>query len=457
MVSTTIADRKAAALIAIAIAVQIFLAIRYFGFFIGDEMEMVSRAFDVARGIWYGAWDIRCLLIPDVVVATPIRVAAALGATDNVSLLAEATVPFIVLSAITNWLVYRLALQWSGDEVTALAALSLYAFHWIPLGLGSMIFPRVVSTCCIVAAALLVSEDGRWRHITAGLLVAIAFADRFSEIVFLLPLLLIARRRIVFLASTIVSIVIIVGGYDWLTWGHPFGSLIRFAEVTIIRSDFASRVKYQSPLWYFETLVRWCALTIIPLAWFGRRSMRWSFVLQPLAALSIIRHKEMRYVAGVLPFLMIAAGAGVAMLWRADRRAIAALLLASSIVWDAYGLRYLARKSMPAVAAARAFGGDPGIHAVVVSQLWAYGDRLFLPPRLQVYDAGTPPEHLEQWVPRCDTAMLYESDLTPESLALLRANGFAQVRRFDDGRARAVIVYRRSVTSAYGISDRARR
>ena len=53
--------------------------------------------------------------------------------------------------------------------------------------------------------------------------------------------------------------------------------------------------------------------------------------------------------------------------------------------------------------------------------------------------------------------MLYESDLTPESLALLRANGFAQVRRFDDGRARAVIVYRRSVTSAYGISDRARR
>jgi hypothetical protein len=429
----------AAAIIAVAAMAQVFLAVRYFGFFIGDEMEMVARAFDVARGIWYGAWDIRCLFVPDVIVATPIRIAALFGITSNVTLLGAATAVFIAISVLTNWLVYRLALRWTGDEIASLAALTLYAFHWIPLGFGSMVFPRVVSTCCIVAAALLVSSDSGAANIVAGCLIAVGFADRFSEIIFVLPLLLISRRRLAFVVATIVAIVIIVGGYDWYTWGHPFGSLIKFAQVTIIHPDFASRVKYQSPFWYLETLVRWCALTLIPLAWCGRRATRWWFIGVPLVALSIISHKEMRYLAGMLPFLMIAAGAGVAALWR--RRALAVMLLAASIAWDLYGLRYLARKSMPAVAAARAFGSDPTLHTVVVSQLWAFGDRLFLPPRLKVYDVGTPPEHLERVLPLADTVMLYESDLTPDMNALLRE--FHQVRRFDDGRARAVIVYRR--------------
>lgn len=404
---------------------------------------MVARAFDVARGIWYGAWDIRCLFVPDAIVATPIRIAALFGVTSNVTLLGAATAMFIAISALTNWLVYRLAMRWTDDDRASLAALALYAFHWIPLGFGSMVFPRIVSTCCIVGAALLVDDDRESAHVIAGVLIAIAFADRFSEIVFFLPLMLVARRRIVLLIATAVSIVIIVGGYDWYTWGRPFGSLIKFTQVTIIHPDFASRVKYQSPLWYIETLVRWCALTLIPLAWFGRRFARWAFIVIPLIVLSIVRHKEMRYVAGVLPFLMIAAAIGFAWLWRADRRAIAMLLLVTSIGWNLYGLRYLARKSMPAVAAARAFGSDPRLHVVVVSQLWAFGDRLFLPPRLNVYDVGTPPEHLERVLPLADTAMLYESDLTPEMSALLRSTGFAAVRRFDDGRARAVIVYRR--------------
>src|SRR3954468_5269609 len=173
------AQFMAAAIIAVAAMAQVFLAVRYFGFFIGDEMEMVARAFDVARGIWYGAWDIRCLFVPDVIVATPIRIAALFGITSNVTLLGAATAVFIAISVLTNWLVYRLALRWTGDEIASLAALTLYAFPWIPLGFGSMVFPRVVSTCCIVAAALLVSSDSGAANIVAGYLIAVGFADRF--------------------------------------------------------------------------------------------------------------------------------------------------------------------------------------------------------------------------------------------------------------------------------------
>ena len=419
---------------------QIALAIRYFGFFIGDDVEMLARAFDVARGVEYGAWDIRCLFVPDVIVATPIRIAAALGITNTLMLVAAATAPFIVLSVATNRLVYRLALRWTGDELVAITALALYATHWIPLGFGSMVFPRVVSTFCVVAAAVLLSSERKGASIVAGVLVAIAFADRFSEIVFVVPLLLLARRRVTFLVSTIVAITVIVGGYDWLTWGRPFESLINFAQVTIVRPEFASRVKYQSPLWYFETLARWCALTLIPFAWIGRRATRWSFILVPLVVLSIVRHKEMRYVAGILPFLMIAAAAGFVL---AKHRVLAIALLAATLVWNATGLRYLARKSMPAVAAARVVGADPSVHTIGLSQFWAFGDRLFLTPRLKVFDIGTPPEHLDRAANDADTLMLYESDLTPADDALIRSHGFHTFRRFDDGRARAVIVYRR--------------
>ena len=404
---------------------------------------MVARAFQVARGIWYGAWDIRCLFVPDVIVATPIRIAAFFGARDNATLLAAATVPFLALSVATNWLVYRLALRWSGDSLAALAALALYAFHWIPLGFGSMVFPRIVSTFCVVAAAFLLTRDDRASAVFAGVLIAIAFADRFSEITFFLPLLLLARRRVAFAIAAAASIVMIVGGYDWLTWGAPFASLIKFAHVTIVEKEFASRVQYQSPLWYLETIVRWCALTLIPLAWVGRKSIRWTFVFFPLVVLSVVKHKEMRYVAGVIPFLAIAAAAGFAILWRSDRRAMGAGLLAATLIWDLQGLRYLARKSMPAVAAARVVGSDPNVHAIAISQLWAYGDRLFLPPRLKIVDVDTPPENLDNVLNSVDTAMLYESDITPDIEALLRARGFARVHRYDDGRARAVVVYRR--------------
>src|SRR6266851_3930808 len=224
-------------IVAAAIA-QVALAIRYFGFFIGDDVEMLAEAFRVARGIPYGAWDIRCLFVPHVLVAPAIWLAAAVGIRDNALLVGAATVPFIVVSAATNGLVYRLAWRWTNDSVAATVALALYAFHWIPLGFGSMVFPRVVSTFCIVAAALLLSISNREvvSHIAAGVLLAIAFADRFSEILYVVPLGMIARRRVVFFSSVLVSIVVIVGGYDWLTWGIPFGSLIKFARVTLVES-----------------------------------------------------------------------------------------------------------------------------------------------------------------------------------------------------------------------------
>jgi glycosyl transferase family 22 (putative mannosyltransferase) len=435
------------AIIAAVILIQIFLAIRFFGFLTGDDVEVLLEASRRATGLDYQPWDVRNLFVPDVVVAPFVFLGG----------LRAAVIPFIALSALTIWLVYRLALQWSGDQRAAMAASLLFAFHWIPLGFGSTVYPRNLAMTCVVAAAVIVDRF----PFAAGALAGLAFADRFSEIIFIIPLGIAfkaaASRRTpkaaALILGAIVSITIAVGLYDWITYGSPFSSVIKFARLTLVEPDFASRVKYQSPLWYLYNLVRWCAPTLLPLLYFARKSMRWSFIVIPLLAFSIVRHKELRYLQVMIPFLAVAAGIGFAVLYQRSRKWAAALLVIS-LIWNLHGLRYFARKSMPAVMAAHAILANPKIKVLVVSQLWAYGDRLYFDKKLSARDVGTPPRDLDRNLDGADAAALYETDLDhPELAAALQRHHFVAWGTFRDGPARAVVVF----TSASGTSDRVRR
>ena len=437
--------RRLAAIIASVAIVQLWLAYRYYGFLTGDDVEVLSEAFRRARGLAYTPWDVRNLFVPDVIVAPVVRLTQGLSIQTTIFV---ASLPFVALSALTIWLVFRLALRWCDDERSAFVAALLFATHWIPLSFGSTVYPRTLAAACVVAAALIVE---RWPFV-AGALVGLAFADRFSEIVFVAPLALSVilsrqnppgfrrlRMTVGMLGGCLVSILLTVGLYDWLTWGVPFSSLINFAHLTLVAPDFASRVKYQAPWWYFANLVRWCSPALLPLLWFGRRSRAIWFVVIPLVAFSAIRHKELRYLQVLIPFLCIAAAIGFGSM---RHRRIAIALVAVSLFWDVYGVRYFARKSQPAVMAARWIAANRSIHSIAASQLWAFGDRLYLGDSMAMSDAGTPPEHLADT--RADAVALYETDLdVPSRLEALRANGYAPVRTFRDGPARAVVVFMR--------------
>ena len=407
-------------------ATQLFLAWRYFGFLTGDEVEVLGEAFRRARGFAYGPWPIRNLLVPDVLVAPFVWIASHLGIGDTRELILAATLPFIALTAVTVWLLYRI-----GGLLPAL----LFAAHWIPLGFGSTAYPRTLAACCVVAAALVVDR----RPFAAGLLAGVAFADRFSEIVFVIPLVVIARRRLPVVAGAMASVAA-AGCYDWLTYGAPFSSFAGFARLTLLAPDFASRVKVQPPWWYLTNAARWLAPTLLPALWLARRHRLWWFVLIPLAAFSAVRHKELRYLQVMIPFVMIIAAAGLAMLWR-RHRGLAIALLAVSMAWDLSSIRYFARKSQPAVMAARALGADPRVHTVVVSQLWAYGDRLYLGDRMEVRDVGTPPRDLDAALTGADAAALWETDTADAAVsAALRRHGFAPAAAYRDGPARPVVL-----------------
>jgi Alg9-like mannosyltransferase family len=479
--------KSLAAIIAVSAAAQLWLAYRYYGFLTGDDVEVLSEAFRRARGLAYTPWDIRNLFVPDVVVAPVVWLSR--GASTRMTIFLT-SLPFIALSSLTIWLVYRLALRWC-DERAALVAALLFATHWIPLSFGSTVYPRTLAAACVVAAALILD---RWPF-AAGLLIGVAFADRFSEIVFLAPVLLIITKHrqeclchiggsqecpvharagvartllsvplmqaLKVMLGAAVAILITVGLYDWMTWGTPFSSAVKFAHLTLVEPDFASRVKYQAPWWYLANIVRWCSPALLPLLWYARRSRAMWFLVIPLIAFSAIKHKELRYLQVMIPFLCIAGGIGFARLGarascrpdlaaaergpqraRRSRSQVAIALVAISILWDLYGLRYLARKSQPSVMAAQWIAANPSIHSIAASQLWSYGDKLYLGDKMAMSDIGTPPEKLSEV--NADVVALYETDLdVPSRLDALHANGYAPVRTFRDDPARAVVVFMR--------------
>jgi hypothetical protein len=239
------------------------------------------------------------------------------------------------------------------------------------------------------------------------------------------------------LLGVTVSIAITVGIYDWITWGSPFSSAIKFAHLTLVEPDFASRAKYQPPWWYLANIVRWCSPALLPLLWYARRSRAIWFIVIPLIAFSAIKHKELRYLQVIIPFLCIAAAIGFASM---RNRRIAITLIAISIVWNLHGLRYLARKSQPSVMAAQWIAANPSIHSIAASQLWSYGDKLYLGDKMAMSDVGTPPEKLSEV--NADAVALYETDLdVPSRLDAMRANGYGPVRTFRDDPARAVVVF----------------
>src|SRR5579862_7477894 len=84
------------------VVIQVFLAIRFYGFLTGDDVEVLLEAFRRARGWAYGPWNIRNLFVPDFLVAPFVWIGGIRGAA----------IPFIALTLLTIWLVYRLALKW---------------------------------------------------------------------------------------------------------------------------------------------------------------------------------------------------------------------------------------------------------------------------------------------------------------------------------------------------------
>jgi hypothetical protein len=151
-------------------AAKLGFAWRFDGYGTGDDLEIVETAAKYGAGLDYQPWNLRCLFHPLVLTWPFLRIGVLLGASDPAVLSWLGAIPTVLFSTLGIFLLYRLALAWQWPEDTALAAAFLYAVHWLPLGYGSTLFPRPISTTFLLGAFLLASRKhpGAVRAAAAG-------------------------------------------------------------------------------------------------------------------------------------------------------------------------------------------------------------------------------------------------------------------------------------------------
>jgi 4-amino-4-deoxy-L-arabinose transferase-like glycosyltransferase len=451
--------------VAATTAIRALLAWRYFGFLGGDDVEVLEEAFRRAVGLAYSPWKIRSLLLPDILVAPFVRLGSTLGVHETFPLVLCATVPFAVLASVNVVLVYLIAFRWLGNRAAARTAMAIYSFHWLPLAFGSTPYPRTAAVTCVLLATL--SLAGGQRHgargLAAGCLVALAFAARYSEGLFLLPLLLVClsagdgrsgalRRTVGLVGGFVVGVGLTVGLYDLLTWGRAFASFIALSKLTLVERASSSRIAVQGPLFYLARLLFWLPATLLPVLPFTWRDRRlraaWAFLLVPLVVLSLLIHKELRYLQAAIPFLAILGAAGLAAVRDRWPRAVVTVLFVLTLVSETLGVRILRGKSMAAVTAARAMAADPAVKVVALSQAWAYGDRLYFGNRVEVRDLPTPPSEADIManIEGADRVGLYRKEVAEDRglAAALAGHGFVPRSTLEWGRSKAVVVFARN-------------
>lgn len=447
--------------------VRLLLGFVFFGFHTGDDVEILQEGFLRALGWPYQPWEIRNLLVSDLLVGPVLALAAGLGIRSTQTLVWLSTLPFVLLASANVWLVYRLARRWLASEQPALLAAGLYAFHWLPLGYGSTVYPRTASTTCVLLAALLAGKKRTacWEAALAGGLIALAWAIRYSEAVFLLPLLASlwlreerwgarVRCSAALLLGFAAGSLLTVGLEDWLTWGKPFASLLAFARYTLVERRASGLEPDQPWFWYLWRLPKWLPLTVLPFLWRARKvpgSLTPAlYVLLPLVALSVIHHKLLRYLQGIIPFLILLAAAGAWSYWvtgTRGRRRLVALLVSLSLLVGAGGLTFLAKKSMAAVVAAQRLAASSPRGTLCLSQVWAYGGSLYLGSDATLRDLPYPlsAEALDRDAAQCVVVALYQEDhrRDPRIPAVLERHGYTPFGDFRWGRSKPVLVFRR--------------
>jgi len=435
------------------------------GFLTGDDVEILEAGFARATGLEFVPWEIRNTLISDLLVAPAVGAARLVGVTDVWTLCWAATLPFVALSLLSIVLLHGIALRWTGEPKVALLAAAIYSLHWLPFGYAGTVYPRTASTTLVLGAVwLLLGRPSSRSRVAAGLLLALAFAFRYSEAIFLLPALALVLwqsgtgpegesrwRRAGELANGFaLGVLVFCGFYDLVVRGEAFASLSDFARYTLLARQAAARVAEQPVYWYLWRSPKWLdpvALGLLCVA--ARRRARWvllGFVLLPLAALSLIHHKELRYLQGIVPFACLLVALGAVEVARRHGKPLVAALLILSMGWSLAQLRFLGRKSTNAVRAARAVAAQPEVRRFAAPQLWAFGDRLFFGNEVGLSAISHPPvvERLAGEVVGADRVALWADTAPPdgEVAQVLAARGWCEEARFAAGRGRPVVLMR---------------
>ena len=243
------------ALAAVGFAVfslKALLAWRLPGFFSGDDVEIHLISMGALYGQHWPVWELRSAFFPMLFIYPAQRAAFALGATTPETLVLAGRLVVALLSTAViplTWLAAR-RLAPSDNRLAVLAVLFV-AISKLLVSFGSSELPRPISTVFVVAAFVTVLDTRMAASAVTGMLLGIAAAFRFSELVFIPGALLTLPRdrywlrAVITLVAAIATLAAITATSDTLYWGTPFSSIATAIDYTLIEGQ--SSRGYQPP------------------------------------------------------------------------------------------------------------------------------------------------------------------------------------------------------------------
>jgi hypothetical protein len=228
-----------------------------------------------------------------------------------------------------------------------LAIASAFSAGWYDLVyFGSKPLTEPIAADVLVVAvylATIISIDGmsvskrRRLLILLGCLLGLAFGIRF-HLAPALPFIaawachgMVRERWLPLLAGGALPLTAF-GITDWLTWGAPFQSMLNNIWINLVENR--STVYGAAPFyWYFSTSIRlwkWALLPIFTAASAGVRSLPLFAIVSTVIVLSmsVVPHKEMRFIFPAIALIIVLAGAGTALIVKQLRQ-----LLPASLTW----------------------------------------------------------------------------------------------------------------------------
>ena len=375
---------------------RVFLAWISPGFFSGDDVEIHEMTLGALLRKSWPVWDLRCAFFPMVFVYPAQHLALAIGWSSPDMLVFAGRTAVALLSVAAIPLTWYAARRLAPDEPRlAAVAVLLLAINKLQMSFGSSELPRPVATVFVLAAFLCAMRGGAVQSVLAGVFLGVAVAFRFSEAVFIpAALVTLGRRRyvarasllLVFAAATAVAIIAVS---DALYWREPLSSLAAAVDYTVLRRQ--SSRGYEPPWEYLKIIPAWSTYFIVTLAVAGssRRAPEAWWLWLPIGILSLLPHKESRYLLPVIPFLCIAAARGLLWLagwlaqgtgavgWRRWVRELAAPVLVLAVLHDIGGWRL--PRSNEGVRLAEYLRAR-GVRGIAGQDLWRLGGRPYLWP-----------------------------------------------------------------------------
>lgn len=304
------------AIILISATIKLYNAWHYYGFFSGDDVEVLELAFSELQSWDWQAWNLRSPFFPMVFIFPPLKLLQSIGISDPGLLIFFARTVSILFSSLSIWILYRITQREFMNDFISLSAAAFLAFCHLHITFAASVMPRICSSFFLLLSFYYLGKnDHKNIHLfLAGLAMGIAGAIRFSEIIFLLPgiIYLVSKRIpinqiIVFGATGFLSFVLIILLGDCLYWNVPFYSFRNIVDYTLV-NKLSSR-GYQSAFFYISHINQWLNVFIMILAvralGFKKQWLIHQWWILPLIILSFLPHKEPRYLIPIIPFITL--------------------------------------------------------------------------------------------------------------------------------------------------------